>query len=141
MAPLFLLEYCMITLRICCLHLNLSFEVLSVICRLHNLRPPFKIPYYLVPLSRLGHMLSFIWRSYVACHGMSPCVNFSAVWTKYRLLTFDCDLGNRDQIVALCTSTHNGDYLGQVIYLKKKRFECYGADMKLSRTDRRRPFL
>jgi hypothetical protein len=29
--------------------LNLSFDVLSVICRLHNLWPPFKIPFYLVP--------------------------------------------------------------------------------------------
>jgi hypothetical protein len=28
---------------------NLSFDVISVICRLHNLRPPFKIPFYLVP--------------------------------------------------------------------------------------------
>ena len=47
--PVFLLEYCMITLRIWCLLLNLSFDVLSVICRLHNLRPPFRIPFYLVP--------------------------------------------------------------------------------------------
>jgi hypothetical protein len=47
--PVFLLEYCIITLRIYCLLLNLSFDVLSVICRLHNLRPPFKIPFYLVP--------------------------------------------------------------------------------------------
>jgi hypothetical protein len=29
--------------------LNLSFDVISVICRLHNLRFPFKIPFYLVP--------------------------------------------------------------------------------------------
>jgi hypothetical protein len=29
--------------------LNLSFDVLSVICRLHNLWSPFKIPFYLVP--------------------------------------------------------------------------------------------
>jgi hypothetical protein len=28
--------------------LNLSFDVLSVICRLHNLWSPFKIPFYLV---------------------------------------------------------------------------------------------
>jgi hypothetical protein len=30
--------------------LNLSFDVISVICRLHNLRFPVKIPFYLVPL-------------------------------------------------------------------------------------------
>jgi hypothetical protein len=47
--PVFLLEYCIITLRICCLLLNfsldvLSYDVLSVIWRLHN----FKIPFYLV---------------------------------------------------------------------------------------------
>jgi hypothetical protein len=29
--------------------LNLSFDYLSVIRRLHNLRSPFKIPFYLVP--------------------------------------------------------------------------------------------
>jgi hypothetical protein len=29
--------------------LNLSFDVIYVICRLHNLRSPFKIPFYLVP--------------------------------------------------------------------------------------------
>jgi hypothetical protein len=29
--------------------LNLSFDVMSVICRLHNLRSPFKIPFYSVP--------------------------------------------------------------------------------------------
>jgi hypothetical protein len=29
--------------------LNLSLVVISVICRLHNLRSPFKIPFYLVP--------------------------------------------------------------------------------------------
>jgi hypothetical protein len=45
--PVFLLEYCIITLRICCLLFKLSFDVLSVICRLH--RSPFKFPFYLVP--------------------------------------------------------------------------------------------
>jgi hypothetical protein len=47
--PVFLPEYCRITLRIMCLLFELSFDVLSVICRLHNLRSPFKIHFYLVP--------------------------------------------------------------------------------------------
>jgi hypothetical protein len=58
--PVFLLEYCIITLKICCLLFKLSFEVFSVICRLHNRRPPFKIPFYLVPLfSHVRHTSFF----------------------------------------------------------------------------------
>jgi hypothetical protein len=59
--PVFLLEYCLITLGICCLLFKLSFYVLSVICRLHNLRSPFQIRSYLVPpiVFRLGHTYLF----------------------------------------------------------------------------------
>ena len=43
--------------------------------RLHNLRP-FQIPFHQVhPLfSRLWHILSFIWGSYVACQGIALSV-------------------------------------------------------------------
>jgi hypothetical protein len=47
--PVFLLEYCIMTLRIRCLLWKLSFDVLSVIFMLHNLRFPFKILFNLVP--------------------------------------------------------------------------------------------
>jgi hypothetical protein len=47
--PVFLFGYCIITLWICCLLLNLSFDVLPVICRLQNIRSRFEIPFYLVP--------------------------------------------------------------------------------------------
>ena len=54
------------------LHKNVMYD-LSVICRIHNLRTNFKIPFYFVPpiVSRLGHTLSFIWGPYVACQGMA----------------------------------------------------------------------
>jgi hypothetical protein len=71
--PVFLLEYCLITLRICCLLFKLSFDVLSVICRLHILRPPFKIPFYLVPpivFSFRAHTF-FNWGPNAAFHGMT----------------------------------------------------------------------
>jgi hypothetical protein len=68
--------------------LNLSFDVLSVICRLHNFRSPFKIPFYLVSpiVSRLGQKHYFTWGPYAAFHGMSlPChiegSMITAVWT------------------------------------------------------------
>jgi hypothetical protein len=66
--PVFLLEYCLITPRICCLLFKLSIDVLSMICRLHNLRSPFKIPFYLVPplFSRFGHTHYFTWGPYAA---------------------------------------------------------------------------
>jgi hypothetical protein len=76
--PVFLLEYCIITLRICCLLLNLSFDVLSVICRLHNLSSPFKIPFYLVPpivfsfmahtFFYLGTIFRFSWNDTTGSH-------------------------------------------------------------------------
>jgi hypothetical protein len=45
-----LLEYCLITIRISYVDcsLNLPFVILSVICRLHNFWPPFKVLFYLV---------------------------------------------------------------------------------------------
>jgi hypothetical protein len=47
--PIFLLEKCWITLSISWMILNLYFDVLSVICRLHNLWSPFKISLSLGP--------------------------------------------------------------------------------------------
>jgi hypothetical protein len=46
-------------IRICCL----PFDVLSVICRLHNLWSPFKIPFYLVPpivFSSRAHAINYL---------------------------------------------------------------------------------
>ena len=73
LVPVFLLGYCMITLKVMFPAFKLVFDVLSVICRLHNLRPTFKIHFiYFHPLfSRLGHTLFFIWRPYATCQGMA----------------------------------------------------------------------
>ena len=43
--PVYLFEYCMITLKIW----YLSFDIVSVICKFHNLRNSFQIPFYVVP--------------------------------------------------------------------------------------------
>ena len=42
----------------------------------------------------------------------------------------DLDLGDRDQIVALCTSPDNGDYLYQLISKYFQWNSSYGADTK-----------
>jgi hypothetical protein len=62
----------------------LSFDVLSVICRLHNLRSPFKILFYLVPpivfsftakaLFYLGTIRRFSW------NGTHYCVTLKVPW-------------------------------------------------------------
>jgi hypothetical protein len=68
---------------------NLSFGVKSVICRLHNLRSPFKIPFYLV--SRLGHTHFFTWGPYAAFfNGMALAYHIegsmiTAIWTLLRM--------------------------------------------------------
>jgi hypothetical protein len=54
--------------------LNLSFDVLSVICRHHNLRSPFKIPFYLVPpivFSFRTKAFFYSWGPYAAFHGIA----------------------------------------------------------------------
>jgi hypothetical protein len=48
LVPIFFLEKCLMTFRICCLILTLSLDVVSAICRLHYLWSPCKIPFYLV---------------------------------------------------------------------------------------------
>ena len=62
--PVFLIEYLWSPPGYVACFLNLSFDVLSVIFRLHNLRPPFKIPLF----SRLRHTLSFIWGPYYVAY-------------------------------------------------------------------------
>jgi hypothetical protein len=88
----FLLEYYIIIIRICCLLLNLSFDVLSVICRLHNLRPPFKIPFYLVPpiVFSFRAKAFFTWGPYAAFHWMALLCHIegsmiTTVWTHLRM--------------------------------------------------------
>jgi hypothetical protein len=70
----------------------LSFDVLSVICRLYNRGSPFKISFYLVPplFSRLGQKHSFTWGPYAAIHGMALLCHIegsmiTAVWTHLRM--------------------------------------------------------
>ena len=57
-------------------------------------------------------------------------------WTlNVDFFTFDLYLGDRDPIVALCTSLHSGDSLGK----KPKRFQqfkSYGEDTKVLLMDR-----
>ena len=56
--------------------LNLSFDVLSVICRLHNLTP-FKISFYLVPptVFPFREHTFFYLGPYPACHEKSTCAS------------------------------------------------------------------
>jgi hypothetical protein len=89
---IFLLEYCWITLRIFCLLFNLSFDVLSVICRLHNLWSPFKIPFYLVPpivFSFKAHAVYFLGtKRCFSWNGTEVSIEGSmitAVWTHLRM--------------------------------------------------------
>jgi hypothetical protein len=72
--------------------LNLSFDVLSMICRLYNLCSPFTIPFILFrPLfSRLGHTHVFTWEPYAAFHGMALTCHIegsmiTAIWTHSRM--------------------------------------------------------
>jgi hypothetical protein len=44
--------------------------------------------------------------------------------------TFNLDLLNSNKIIALCSSSHYGDHLCQVISKTSERFKSYGADMK-----------
>jgi hypothetical protein len=72
--PVFLTWKLLNHLRLCCL----PFDVLSVICRLHNLLSPFKIPFYLVPpivfslrayaLFYLGTICRFSWNGTFVSH-------------------------------------------------------------------------
>jgi hypothetical protein len=72
--------------------LNLSFDVISVICRLHNFRSPFKIPFYLVPpilFSFRAHAF-FTWGPYAAFHGMALTCHIegfmiTAIWTHLQM--------------------------------------------------------
>jgi hypothetical protein len=75
--------------------LNLSFDVLSVICRFHNLRSPFQILFYLVPpivfslqhfqFCRVGLSLGILYLSILFCarslHIKQLC---------FKLLTLNC---------------------------------------------------
>jgi hypothetical protein len=72
--------------------LTLSFDVLSVICKLHNIWSPFKIPFYLVPpiVFSLRAPLSITWGPYPAFHGMARKCHvegsmITAVWTHLRM--------------------------------------------------------
>jgi hypothetical protein len=65
--PVFLLQYCKITQRICCLLLN----VLSVICRLHSLRHIFKILFNLKVVFSLRAHAFFYLGPYAANHGIT----------------------------------------------------------------------
>jgi hypothetical protein len=72
--------------------LNLSFDVLSVICKLHNLWSPFKIPFYLVlPIvySFRAHAF-FTWRPYAAFYEIALTCHIEgsmqiAIWTYLRI--------------------------------------------------------
>jgi hypothetical protein len=72
--------------------LNLSFDVISVICRLHNLRSPFKFPsFFSRPLvSRFGHMHFVTWGPYAAFHETALTCHIEgsmiiAIWTHLRM--------------------------------------------------------
>jgi hypothetical protein len=72
--------------------LNLSFDVKSVICRLHNLRSPFKISFYLVPpivFSFMAHAFCYL-GPYAAFHEMALTCHIegsmiTAIWTHLRM--------------------------------------------------------
>jgi hypothetical protein len=96
--PVFLLEYSIITLRIYCLLFYLSFDVMSVICKLHNLRSPFKIPFYLfLPIVfsffYLGTIRRFSWNYTTVSHWRfhDNCrMNTSADVSKFKISQFLC---------------------------------------------------
>jgi hypothetical protein len=102
--PVFLLEYCWITLRICCLlFFNLSFDILSVICRLHILRSPFQISIYLVPLIifsfrakaffYMGIIRRFSWNGTTVSHWRfrdNRRMNTIADVSKFKIVPFSC---------------------------------------------------
>jgi hypothetical protein len=85
--------------RICCLLFKLSFDVLSVICRLHNHRSPVKIPFYLVPsivfsfrahaFFYLGIICRFSWNGTYVSHWMfhdNRHMNTSADVSKFQIV-------------------------------------------------------
>jgi hypothetical protein len=73
---------------------NLYFDVLSVLCRLHNLWSPLKIPFYLVPpivfsfrahaFFNLGTICRFSWNG-LACHIEGSMI--TAIWTHLRMFS------------------------------------------------------
>jgi hypothetical protein len=72
--------------------LSLSFDVLSVMSRLHNRWYPFKMQYYLVPpiVFSLRAQAFFTWGNYTTFHGMAlPChlegSMITEVWTHLRM--------------------------------------------------------
>jgi hypothetical protein len=84
-------EYCWICGYVACF-LNLSFDVLYVICRLRNLRSPFKIPFYLVPsiVFSFWARAYFTLGPYAAFHGMALTCHIersmiTAIWTHQRM--------------------------------------------------------
>jgi hypothetical protein len=99
LVPVFLFEYCIITLNI--RFFNLSFDVLFVICKLHNLRSPVKIPFYLVPpivFSSRAHALFYLgtirrisWNSTTVSQWKfhdNRRMNTSADVSKFKILPF-----------------------------------------------------
>jgi hypothetical protein len=87
--------------------LNLSFDVLSVICRLHNRRSPFKIPFYLVPpivfsfrakaFFYLGTIPCFSWNGTTVSHWMfhdNRRMKTSADVSKCKISLFSCKMLN-----------------------------------------------
>jgi hypothetical protein len=76
--PIFLLNNVESPLEYVACFLNLCFDVISVICRLHNLWSPFKVPFYLVPpivfslrvhtLFNFGTIRRFSWNGTTVSH-------------------------------------------------------------------------
>jgi hypothetical protein len=87
--PVFLLEYCIITLRICCLLFKIVFW--RLVCDIQASWPqiPLSKLHFIQfrPLfSRLGHTHSFTWGPYAVFHGMTLLCHIegsmiTAVWT------------------------------------------------------------
>ena len=98
--PVFLLEYCMITFRIWCLPFVLFFNVLYVICKLHNIWPHLNIPFYLFP--PIVYKLSFIWGHtllvmewHLVSHGrFLDNHRMNTLWvfwkSKFAIIVFEC---------------------------------------------------
>ena len=67
------LEYCITTHRICCLLFKVAFWRLSLLCRLQNLRTPFKIPFSLVPpIVVMIHAFFYL--------GTIRCLSWNGTW-------------------------------------------------------------